>query len=104
MTATPRLNCGSPVTSSRSVVTCTYLFGAAVRLGQLAAAGGMTEDEIIELLRAASRSHVGVDRFSTAEADRAIANGLRYGRQHPRQFHSPPTGSGPRADRAQRWT
>lgn len=62
------------------------LFGAAVRLGQLAAAGLLTEQEVTgALLNAASR-HVGVDGFTAAEAGRAVDNGLTYGRRRPRSI------------------
>lgn len=60
------------------------LFTAAVHLGQLAAAGLLNEHDVTELVTAASSGHVGVDGFTAAEANRAIGNGLRYGRRRPR--------------------
>jgi hypothetical protein len=60
------------------------LFGAAVRLGQLAAAGLLSEQEVSGALLDAASKHVGVDGFTPAEADRAITNGLTYGRRRPR--------------------
>lgn len=60
------------------------LFGAAVRLGQLSAAGLITETEVAAALSAASAGHVGVDGFTAAEVARAIGNGLSYGRRRPR--------------------
>jgi hypothetical protein len=77
------------------------VFTAAVHLGQLAAAGLLDERQISEVLRAAARVHVGVDGFTAAEVDRAIANGLRYGRHRPRPV-SPgvtPTPAQPAAER-----
>ena len=62
----------------------TALFTAAVHLGELAGAELLDETHIEQLLLDASAVHVGIDGFTAAEADRAIANGLRYGRQRPR--------------------
>ena len=58
----------------------TVLFTAAVRLGRLVAAGLLDERHATDVLRAASRRHVGVEGFTAAEAERAIANGFRYNR------------------------
>jgi hypothetical protein len=66
------------------------VFIAAVHLGQLTAAGLLDERHVTEVLRAAARIHVGVDGFTAAEVDRAIANGLRYGLRRPRPV--PPAG------------
>jgi hypothetical protein len=66
------------------------VFTAAVHLGQLAAAGLLDEWHVAEVLRDAARGHVGVDGFTAGEVDRAIANGLRYGRRRPRPV--PPAG------------
>lgn len=63
------------------------LFGAAVRLGQLAAAGLLSEAEVTAALLQASDRHVGFDGFTAAEAARAVANGLVYGRRRPRRVH-----------------
>jgi hypothetical protein len=60
------------------------LFGAAVRLGELAAAGLLTEQEVTGALLDAANRHVGVDGFTAAEADRTVGNGLTYGRRRPR--------------------
>ena len=62
------------------------LFTAALHLGQLAAAGLLDERDAAESLRAASSGHIGVDGFTSPEVGRAIANGLRYGRQRPRRL------------------
>jgi hypothetical protein len=57
---------------------------AAFNLGQLIAAGHLTEvDAIGELSRAAARA--GLDERETA---RTIASGIKAGRQHPRTPHS----------------
>jgi hypothetical protein len=60
------------------------LFGAAVRLGQLAAAGLLTEQDATTALLQAAERHIGVEGFTTAEAIRAVSNGLGYGRRRPR--------------------
>lgn len=62
------------------------LFGAAVRLGQLAAAGLVSEQDVTAVLLSAADRHVGVDGFTAAEAVRAVGNGLAYGRRRPRRF------------------
>jgi hypothetical protein len=62
------------------------LFHAAVKLGTLVAADVLDEHDVREQLHGAAAVHVGHHGFTTAEAERAIANGLRYGQQHPRQF------------------
>ena len=60
-------------------------FRAAVKLGTLAA-GVLDEADVPGHLRAAAGIHVGHHGFTTGEADRAIANGLHYGQQHPRRL------------------
>lgn len=60
------------------------VFTAALRLGRLAAAGLVDEREVTTLLAGACESHLGIDGFTTAEAERAVANGLRYSRGRPR--------------------
>lgn len=62
------------------------LFGAAFRLGQLAAAGLLDRVHVTDELLSAAAVHIGVDGFTPAEAERAVANGLRYGSQRPRPF------------------
>jgi hypothetical protein len=62
------------------------LFHAAVRLGTLVGAGVLDEPDVHCQLRAAASVHNGIDRFTAGEAERAIANGLRYGQARPRQF------------------
>jgi hypothetical protein len=62
------------------------VFRAAVSLGTLVAAGVLDETEARELLTAACTVHIGVDGFTAAEVDRAVANGLRYGLQRPRRI------------------
>jgi hypothetical protein len=72
----------------------TALFTVAVHLGRLAGAGLLNEDDVAGSLTKACGRHVGVDGFTAAEADRAIANGLRYGRRRPRAVPAPPVADG----------
>ena len=62
------------------------LFRAAVRLGTLVGAGVLDEQDVHCQLRAAASVHNGIDGFTVGEAERAIANGLRYGKARPLQF------------------
>jgi hypothetical protein len=62
------------------------LFRAAAHLGELVAAGLVDEHLVVHALRAAAHSHAGLDGFTSQEADRAIANGIRRGLQHPRSI------------------
>jgi hypothetical protein len=62
------------------------VFRAAVRLGTLVAAGVLEEADALDLLTAACTVHFGTDGFTAAEADRTVANGLRYGLQRPRRL------------------
>lgn len=64
------------------------LFDAAVRLGTLVAAELLDEQNVRGELLSACAVHFGVDGFTAAEAERAIANGLRYGLQRPRQVRA----------------
>jgi hypothetical protein len=64
----------------------TVLFQAAVRLGTLVGAGVLDQQQVHDELLGASTVHCGTDKFSTAEAERAIANGLQYGQARPRQI------------------
>lgn len=66
----------------------TVVFRAAVSLGTLVAAGVLDETEAREVLIAACTVHIGLDGFTTAEAERAVINGLRYGLRRPRRFAS----------------
>jgi hypothetical protein len=58
---------------------------AAYALGQLVGAGLLPEHLAAEALRHAAAVHVGVDRFTTAEADAAIRSGLTAGQRSPRR-------------------
>ncbi|WP_181062360.1 bifunctional DNA primase/polymerase [Nocardia cyriacigeorgica] len=60
------------------------VFRSALRLGQLVAAGEISESHARAALIEAARSHVGIEGFTDGEADRAIDNGLRYTAHHPR--------------------
>jgi hypothetical protein len=57
------------------------LFTAALRLGRLVAAGALDESTVGAALVDACAVHVGRDGFTTAEAARAIRNGLQYARR-----------------------
>lgn len=63
------------------------VFRAALTLGRLVAGGALDEHRTRTMLAAAAATHIGVDGFTTAELDRAISNGFRYGAQHPRHLH-----------------
>jgi len=62
---------------------CLYV--AAVALGQLAAGGALTEDEVINELFAAAWKHVAVGAYSQQQAMATIRSGLDAGRKRPRQ-------------------
>jgi hypothetical protein len=78
----------SGVRAAEPGIRNSCLFGAAVRLGQLAAAGLISENDVSAALLHAADRHVGVDGFTAAEAARAIGNGLAYGRRRPRRLPS----------------
>lgn len=59
------------------------LFRAAARLGDLVAAGRLTETAAHDALHAACHTHIGVDGFTTAEARRCIDNGIDRARRGP---------------------
>jgi hypothetical protein len=77
------------VRAARPGTRNAVLFRAAVRLGSLAAAGLLDEQDVRHQLAAAGSVHVGVDGFTAGEADRAITNGLCYGLSRPR-LQAPP--------------
>ncbi|MFF0532835.1 bifunctional DNA primase/polymerase [Nocardia amikacinitolerans] len=60
------------------------LFRSALVLGRLVAADEISEHDAYTVLADAAVVHVGVEGFTTGEADRTIANGLRYSRSRPR--------------------
>jgi hypothetical protein len=60
------------------------LFRAAARLGELVAADLIDEGTVVLALQTAASRHIGTKQFTAAEVDRAIANGLSRGLQHPR--------------------
>lgn len=74
------------VRRARTGTRNSTLFQAAVRLGTLVGAAVLDQQHVQEQLRAASSVHCGTAEFTTAEAERAIANGLRYGQARPRPF------------------
>ncbi|WP_063047845.1 bifunctional DNA primase/polymerase [Nocardia pseudovaccinii] len=60
------------------------LFRSALVLGQLVAADEISEHHAHTVLRDAAAVHVGIEDFTSDEAERTIANGLRYSRSRPR--------------------
>ncbi len=62
------------------------LFRAALVLGRLVAADEISEHHAHRVLSDAAAGHVGVEGFTSGEADRTIANGLRYSRSRPRHL------------------
>ncbi|MEV6256852.1 bifunctional DNA primase/polymerase [Nocardia sp. NPDC051929] len=60
------------------------LFRSALVLGRLVAADEISEHHAHAVLTDAAAVHVGVEGFTTGEAERTIANGLRYSRSRPR--------------------
>ena len=71
------------------------LFHAAVRLGTLVGAGVLDEADVRAELIRASTVHIGRNGFTAAEADRTVANGLRYGLARPRPKPRIPSRQGP---------
>ena len=61
------------------------LFRAALRLGSLAGTGTLDPSVAASHLRNAADVHCGIEGFTVGEAERTIANGLRYGQARPRQ-------------------
>ena len=72
------------VTTARVRMRNHTLFRSALVLGRLVAADEITEHHAHTVLSDAAAVHVGVEGFTTGEADRTIANGLRYSRSRPR--------------------
>lgn len=68
----------------------TTLFTAACRLGELVGAAVLDQHTATAALREAAAVHHGIDGFTTAEADRAITNGLTRGRATPRHITPDP--------------
>lgn len=64
------------------------LLAAARTLGRLVGGGALTEPEARAALVSAAAAHVGVDRFSTAEADKTITEGIAYGMRLPRRIQT----------------
>jgi hypothetical protein len=64
------------------------LFEAGLRMGSLISAGLLDEWNVRAELLSAATVHFGVDRFTAAEAEQAIGNGLRYGKRRPRQVRA----------------
>lgn len=72
------------VTTARVHLRNHTLFRSALVLGRLVAADEITEHHAHAVLSDAAAVHVGVEGFTTSEADRTIANGLRYASNRPR--------------------
>ncbi|WP_194838767.1 bifunctional DNA primase/polymerase [Nocardia sp. XZ_19_369] len=75
------------VTHARPGTRNLALFGAALRLGRLIAAGELCEHTARTVLTRAAEIHVGIEGFTAGELDRAVSNGFRYGAKHPRRLH-----------------
>ncbi|MGS2807756.1 MULTISPECIES: bifunctional DNA primase/polymerase [Nocardia] len=60
------------------------LFRSALVLGRLVAADEISDHQAHAVLADAAAVHVGIEGFTRGEADRTIANGLRYSRSRPR--------------------
>ncbi|MET7772041.1 bifunctional DNA primase/polymerase [Nocardia sp. NPDC005366] len=72
------------VTTARVHLRNHTLFRSALVLGRLVAADEISEHQAHTVLSDAAAVHVGVEGFTSGEADRTIANGLRYSRSRPR--------------------
>jgi hypothetical protein len=64
----------------------TAVYIAAANLGELVAGSALTADTVRAALTAAAAAHVGVGRFTAAEAAAAIESGLRKGACRPRRL------------------
>lgn len=62
------------------------LISAAGKLGQLVGAGALDEQTVTNALLAATEPHIGVQRFTLREASKTIADGLKWGQDHPRDL------------------
>jgi hypothetical protein len=62
------------------------LLRAARILGEFVGAGALHEAIATAALQAAARGHIGVSGFTQHQVDRAIADGLAYGKQRPRRL------------------
>ncbi|MGH3342283.1 MAG: bifunctional DNA primase/polymerase [Carbonactinosporaceae bacterium] len=60
------------------------LYTAAIALGQLAAGGALTTDQVKNLLEQAAAAHIAARAYTQAEARNTIASGLRAGAKRPR--------------------
>lgn len=64
------------------------LLRAARSLGELVGAGQLEADDAAGALRQAAHGHVGVDGFTSREAEATIASGLRFGSARPRDLRA----------------
>ncbi|VFA96349.1 bifunctional DNA primase/polymerase [Nocardia cyriacigeorgica] len=62
------------------------VFRSALTLGRLVAAGDLSPAHARNALIDAAHTHVGIEGFTAAEAERAITNGFRYTAHHPRRL------------------
>ncbi len=63
---------------------------AAASLGRLVGIGLLTHPQAEQHLHAAAEHHIGVDRFTLAEANRTITDGLAFGARHTPVNPAPP--------------
>ncbi|MDR7301832.1 bifunctional DNA primase/polymerase [Haloactinomyces albus] len=61
------------------------LYCAAAALGQLAAGGALTEQDVTETLLHAAQGHVAAGAYRWSQARQTIASGLRAGAKRPRK-------------------
>jgi len=59
---------------------------AAYTLGRLVASGDIAEHDARAALHEAAAHHVGIDDWTTAEAEQTITDGLEAGARHPRRL------------------
>lgn len=63
---------------------------AAYTLGRLVAGGDIAEHDARAALHEAAAHHVGIDEWTTAEAEQTITDGLEAGARHPRRLTDQP--------------
>jgi hypothetical protein len=79
-----RMECAK-VHSAADTQRNAALFAAATALGQLVAGDALSAEEHERVLLTAAGRHIAVGAYSTAQARRTIASGLRHGATRPRQ-------------------
>jgi hypothetical protein len=72
------------VTSAAEGSRNAALYTAAVALGQLAAGGALTAEQVQSVLEQAAAGHIAARAYTATEARNTIASGLRAGARRPR--------------------